>query len=97
MSARNDGSDGGVHKDFESEVQRMPDEENREWDEQSMDEEVNRLGSYTPSSQRLEEGGRDNEDRMMRVVRMQGEGLQSTSQMSGGSSQAVLHKREIRE
>jgi len=43
MSARNDGSDGG--KDFESEVQRMPDEENREWDQQSMDEEV---GSYTP-------------------------------------------------
>jgi hypothetical protein len=48
-SAGNEGSEGG--KDFESEVQRMPDEENRgEWDQQSMDEEVNRLGSYTPSS-----------------------------------------------
>ena len=49
MSARNDGSDGG--KDFESEVQRMPDEENRaEWDQQIMDEEVHRVGSYTPQS-----------------------------------------------
>jgi hypothetical protein len=33
----------------------------------------------------------------MRVVRMHGEGLQSISQMSGGSSQAVLQKRELRE
>jgi hypothetical protein len=49
MSTRNGDSEGG--KDFESEVQRMPDEENRgEWDQESMDEEVNRLGSYTPSS-----------------------------------------------
>lgn len=73
-SARNgDGSEGG--KDFESEVQRMPDEENRgEWDQQSMDEEVNRLGSYTPSSQRVEEGVVDGEERMMRVVRIDGEG-----------------------
>ena len=95
MSARNDGSEGG--KDFESEVQRMPDEENREWDQQSMDEEVNRLGSYTPSSQRVEEGVVDTEDRMMRVVRIHGQGVQSISQMSGGSSQAVLRKREMKE
>jgi hypothetical protein len=73
MSARNEGSEGG--KDYESEVQRMPDEENREWDQQSMDEEVNRLGSYTPSSQRVEEGVVDNEDRMMRVVRIHGQGV----------------------
>jgi hypothetical protein len=33
----------------------------------------------------------------MRVVRIHGQGVQSISQMSGGSSQGVLRKREMKE
>ena len=75
MSARNEGSEGG--QDFESEVQRIPDEEDRgEWE---MDEEGDRMGTYTPQSQRVEEGEAEKEERMMRVVRIHGQGVQSMS------------------